>query len=74
MQTAIHSEPGPKTGYRVLAHSQWRRHKGGYARRLNLHTRLVLSHLQSCPVMSNTSCTTLLAGSSVAGSSIPLPP
>jgi hypothetical protein len=61
-------------GYRTLARETWRRHKGGYARRVAAVIEIALYRISSRPILANTCCTALIGNGGTAASSVPLPP
>ena len=61
-------------GYRKLARETWRRHKGGYTRRVVAVIEIALYRISSRPILANTCCTALIGNSGTAASSVPLPP
>ncbi len=63
-----------QTGYRTLARETWRRHKGGYTRRVVAVIEIALYRISSRPILANTCCTALIGNSGTAASSVPLPP
>jgi hypothetical protein len=60
--------------YHFLARNLWRRRKGRFVHRIHRRSTIVVQHLQSAPMLSNTSCTQLLASASVLASAVALPP
>lgn len=73
--TSISIEPGSLRP-ELLVRELWRRRKGHYVRR---HPRALTSHckrlrVQNRPMLSNTSCSALLAPGACAAASSPFPP
>ena len=60
--------------YRTLARETWRRHKGGFTRRVVAVIEVALYRISSRPMLANTCCTALIGNCGTAATSVPLPP